>query len=305
MPRHLNLRQIEAFKAVIENGTVSRGAELLNVSQPAMSKLIAHLEFDTGLRLFDRVKGRLVPTDHAMRLYDEIGRIFAGVRQVENAVEAIRREGQGRLAVGVMPALASSFIPRAMTAFLKRSGNVSCSVQQLSSQWIMEGLIARRLDVGLVGFGFDNPYLTLEPLLEHPLVCIMPIDHPLAAKNHIEPSDLDQVPFVRMHTDTYVGRRVEEMFEDYGVSPQTVLVANVAPNLCEYVAAGLGVSLVHPLSVNGREHRLAVRRFEPAISYTYQLCRSADSRNAAHVDAFAQELRDAAAKISQAMLDEG
>src|SRR4051812_8483162 len=62
MRRHLNLRQIEAFRAVIENGTVSRAAEMLHISQPAMSKLIAHLEADTGLKLFDRVKGRLAPT---------------------------------------------------------------------------------------------------------------------------------------------------------------------------------------------------------------------------------------------------
>src|ERR1700739_696845 len=128
MPRHLNLRQIEAFKAVIENGTVSRAAELLNISQPAMSKLIAHLEVDTGLKLFDRVKGRLVPSEHGLRLHEEIGGVFACVRQVENAVEAIRREEQGRLAIGVMPALAYSFIQRATTRFLEDRQNMFCSV---------------------------------------------------------------------------------------------------------------------------------------------------------------------------------
>ena len=50
----------------------------------------------------------------------------------------------------------------------------------MSSQWILDWLIARKLDIGLIGFGFDNPYITLEPLLEHPLVCIMPTEHPLA-----------------------------------------------------------------------------------------------------------------------------
>src|SRR3954454_15854910 len=118
MARRINLRQVEAFKAVIEYGTVSRAAEMMNVSQPAMSKLIAHLEEDTGLRLFDRLKGRLAPTRRGMRLYEEIDRIFAGVRQVENAVEAIRREEQGQLLVGVMPALSRSFIQQATMGFL-------------------------------------------------------------------------------------------------------------------------------------------------------------------------------------------
>lgn len=302
MPRHLNLRQIEAFKAVIENGTVSRGAELLNISQPAMSKLIAHLEFDTGLKLFDRLKGRLAPTEHAMRLYGEVERIFAGVRQVENAVDAIRREEQGRLAIGVMAALAGSFIQRATTSFLEQRSNVFCTVQQMSSQWIVDWLIARKLDVGLVSAGIENPYVTHEPLMEHSLVCIMPPDHPLTLKTEIEPADLNQTAFVSFAPDTYIGHKVETVLDKHRASPNVVLVGNVAPIICEFVAGGLGVALVHPLMISGLEHRIAVRRFEPEILFNFQLCRSADSRNAQLVDEFAQELLTTATRISSSML---
>jgi DNA-binding transcriptional LysR family regulator len=304
MPRRLTLRQVEAFKAVIESGGISRAAQLVHISQPAMSKLIAHFEADTGLRLFDRLKGRLAPTEHGMRLYQEIDRIFAGVRQVENAAEAIRREEQGRLRVGVMPALSASFIQSATTSFLKDRSNVFCSVESLNSQWIVEWLIAGKLDIGLVDSRVDNPYLTLEPLMEHPLVCIMPLDHPLAAKSQIEPQDLDQIPFVSFNPDIDIGHLVEEMFEAYRVKPQIVLVANVAPTLCQFVAAGLGVSLVHPLVLGGLKDRLAVRRFEPEMKFNFQLCRRADSRNAQFVEPFAQEVRATAAQISRSMLIE-
>jgi DNA-binding transcriptional LysR family regulator len=94
------------------------------------------------------------------------------------------------------------------------------------------------------------------------------------------------------------------MFEAYRVKPQIVLVANVAPTICEFVAAGVGVSLVHPLVVSGLEHRLAVRRFAPEIPFHFQLCRSVDSRNAQLVEAFAQEVRSTAAQISRSMLNE-
>jgi len=302
VPRHINLRQIEAFKAVIENGTVSRASEILNVSQPALSKLIAHLEFDTALRLFDRVKGRLAPTEHGMRLYDEVGRIFSGVRQVENAVEAIRREEQGRLAIGVLPALANTFIQKVTTGFLQARGNVFCSVQAVGSQWIVEWLVSRKLDVGLVSARVDNPYVTLEPILEQPLVCIMPPDHPLASKPHIEPKDLDRVPFVAFDSDIYVAHLVANALQRYKVEPQIVLVTNAAPTICEFVAAGLGVSLIHPLMVSGLEHRVAVRRFEPHIPYNFQLCRSADSRNAHIVEAFVEELRERAMEVAQSVL---
>ncbi len=303
MSRHLNLRQIEAFKAVIENGTVSRAALMSNISQPAMSKLIAHLEADTGLRLFDRQKGRLAPTEHAMRLYDEVGRIFAGVRQVESAVDAIRREEQGRLSIGVMTALAGSFIQRTTTSFLETRRTVFCNIYTLSSPWTVDWLIARKLDVGLVSARIENPYVTIEPLMEHPLVCIMPKGHPLAAKSQIESKDLDRIPFIAFDPDIFIRHLVEGVFEAQGAKPEVVLVANTALTVCEFVAAGLGVSLVHPLMVSGLEHRLAVRQFEPAIPYSFQLCRSTDSRNAQLVDAFAQQLRETAAQISRAMFD--
>jgi hypothetical protein len=71
------LRQIEALKAVIEHSTVSAAAKVLHVSQPAMSKLIAHLEAEAGLQLLARIKGRLTPTEPGMRLYDEVDRTLA------------------------------------------------------------------------------------------------------------------------------------------------------------------------------------------------------------------------------------
>lgn len=304
MPRKINLRQIEAFKAVIENGTITHAAELLHMSQPAMSKLISNLEYDTGLKLFDRVKGRLAPTEHAMRLHDEVDRIFTGVRQVENAVEAILREEQGRLAVGVMPALSSSFIQNAASSFLKEHENVFCSVEMRSSPQILDRLIARKLDIGLIGDGFDNPYVTMEPLLEHPLVCIMSSGHPLAIKNLIEPQDLTTTAFVSFSPDSYIDHCVEETLESYGVKRDITLVANMASTVCAFVAAGYGISLVHPLFLSGRGDGLAVRKFAPEISHQIQLCRVEDNRNSRFIEAFADQSRAKAIEMCQAILDE-
>src|SRR5437879_10725291 len=278
-------------------------AEMLHISQPAMSKLIAHLEEDTALKLFDRVKGRLAPTERGMRLYEEIDRIFAGVRQVENSVDAIRREEQGRLLVGVMPALSGRLIQRATMGFLQKFPNVFCSVHSRSSEWIVDWLVTRKLDIGLVSSRVDNPYIIAEPLMEHPLVCLMPLGHPLTAKSVIEPHDLDDIPFVSFDTESHTGQRVALMLETHKVRLNIALVANVAPTLCEFVAAGLGVSLIHPLLAGGLRDRLAVRRFEPAVPFDFRLRRHCESRNAAFVEAFLQETRATAERISSDMLN--
>ena len=267
-----------------------------------MSKLIAHLEFDTGLKLFDRHKGRLAPTENGMRLYAEIDRIFAGLRQVDNAIDAIRREEQGRISIGVLPALAGSFIQRATEAFLATQPSVFCSIESRSSWGIIDWVVARKFDVGLVDGGFSNPYVTLEPLMEQPMVCVMAHDHPLTRRSVIRPADLDRLPYVSFPLDSDVGHKVSSLFEIHRVEMNIVLVANFVLTVCEFVAAGLGVSLVHPVLASGMAGRLAVRRFEPELFDNVVLCHNVDNRNANLVDVFANAVRETAEIVSREML---
>ena len=158
MRRRINLRQIEVYKAVIELGTVSAAAAALNVSQPAVSKMLVQLEADCELRLFDRVRGRLAPTEQGMQLYAEIDRIFSGVQQVENAIDALHRQAHGRVLIGVMPGLSGAFVQMVVTAFLREHPGTYCSVEARSSEWIMESLVGRRLDVGLLNQQMHSPW---------------------------------------------------------------------------------------------------------------------------------------------------
>lgn len=297
MPRAINLRQIEIFKALIEHGTVSRAAEVVSISQPAASKLLMHFESDTGLKLFDRYKGRLAPTAQALRLYEEVVRIFMGVRQVESAIASIRREDQGRLVIGVIPALSGAFIQRTTMSFLKRHSDVYCLVKSPSSQWIAEFVLTRKLDIGLVTARIDNPFIVTESLFEHPLLCVMPVGHPLARHKVIYPEHLDGVPFVCFSPETYTGQKVANMFEKYRVNANIVLTADANPTVSQFVAGGLGVSLVHPLFIAGMEKQIVTRPFEPAIPLDFLLCYAQDARNAQLITEFAKETKATAAQF--------
>jgi DNA-binding transcriptional LysR family regulator len=281
----------------MEHGTISRAAAVLHVSQPAMSKMIANLEADAELVLFDRIKGRLAPTPPGMRLYDEIDRIFSGVQQVENAIDAIRRDDQGRLEIGVMPALSGSFVQEVTTGFLQRHPHAFCVVQSRSSQRIVEWLQTRKLDVGLVESDVDNPYLASESIMDLPMVCIMPAGHKLAAKSLVRPADLDGLPFVSFDPEGTTGRRVVAMLAEHRSRPNIVLVANILTTICEFVAGGHGVALVHPLVLKGFGERLVSRPFEPVIRRDFRLCRSKESRNARLVDDFMDVAREVARRV--------
>jgi DNA-binding transcriptional LysR family regulator len=185
-----------------------------------------------------------------------------------------------------MPALSGSFVQQVTTAFLQRHPHAFCIVESRSSQRIMEWLVTRKFDVGLVEASVDNPYLVSDSLLEYPLVCIMPVGHTLAAKRVVRPADLDGVRYVSFRADGITGQRVGAMLAEQGAHPNVVLVASISSTVYEFVAAGHGVSLVHPMLVKEFGERLIVRPFEPAIPQDYRICRSRDSRNARLVEDF-------------------
>ncbi len=303
MRRSVNLRLIEVFKAVIEHGTVSAAAAAMNVSQPAMSKSLAQLEADCELRLFDRVRGRLAPTEQGMLLYGEIDRIFSGVRQVENAIDALHRQTQGRLLIGVMPGLSGAFVQRVVAAFLQVHPGTYCAIEARSSQWIADALAGRRVDVAFLSTRMQNPFFESELLAEDPLVCIMPRGHALAAKRMVVPADLARFPHVSFGPETDIGHQIADMLTAQGVRVDTALVTNVAPTVCEFVASGTGVSLVHPLMVSDFA-RLVVRPFEPRTMLGFLLSHARESRNARLVDDFMAVARATVGTMRQAVLGE-
>ncbi|ALM82790.1 LysR substrate-binding domain-containing protein [Bordetella sp. N] len=299
MAQTLNLRQIEAFKAVIEHGTVSQAAAVLGVTQPAVSKLLAHLEADTGLSLFDRVRGKLAATRHGMRLYEEVDRIFAGLRQVEQAVDSIRRDEQRTLIVGVLPALSGSFIRRVTMNFLRQHPDVRFSIQCRGSHLLADWLATRQIDVALVGSRVDNPYIDREPMFQHPLMCALPVNHELTRKRVLRPRDLDGLPFIGFSADSQTHGLAQVAFQQARAKLNVVLETSTSPTACEFVAAGLGVSLIHPLFADGFQNRLVLRRFDPEMQFHFQLCRVHASRNDSLVETFVQEARSVAAQVSQ------
>ena len=117
MPRSPNARQLEAFKAVILSGTTTAAAQILNTSQPAISRLLAQLQTTCGIRLFEIQRGRLSPTPEAGELFNAVQRHFLGIEKIDQIVAALRQSGMGVLRVACTPVLGLSVMPEVIAAF--------------------------------------------------------------------------------------------------------------------------------------------------------------------------------------------
>lgn len=266
----------------------------MHVSQPAVSKLLAHLEEDTELELFDRVRGRLVPSVAGMKLYSHIDRIFAGIKQVEHAVDLIKREERERVVVGVLPALSGMFISNATKRFLADYGDAHVSLIGRASQFITEWLLSNQLDVCIVNTSLEHPLIETLPLGPGNLACILPKDHPLAACEEIQASDLDGLPFVSFAAENRIRQKIENVLAQYEVRPRFVLDATLATTVCELVADGLGVSVIDPLLAYGQQDRLAIRTFKPTIRSDLKICRLNTPRTSGSTDKIIQAIQETA-----------
>ncbi|CAM3924097.1 LysR substrate-binding domain-containing protein [Bordetella tumulicola] len=244
----MEMRDIQIFRAVMRAGTTSKAALVLEISQPAVSQAIRRLETDADLRLFDRVRNRLVPTQEADALLIEVDRCFAGFEQIEHRIRSLKSFGVGRMAIGSLPALGVGFMPRAIAAFSPTSRRIQMSFQIMSSREVLQQVSAGQLDFGLMADEITIVGLEHSPFIEIPGVIAMRPDHPLAKHKIIELEDLVDQDFIALNPEDASRRRLEAALTARGLNLRPVLETPYAFSVCELILQGMGIGLIHPMT---------------------------------------------------------
>ena len=145
----MNFRQLEIFRAVMISGSASRAADLLQITQPAISRSVADLEQALGFMLFDRVRGRLVPTPEGQLFFRDVSASFIGLDRLRSAAARIRDFGSGSIRIASLAALGSTVVPRAIRTFRDRNPQIAITLQIVSSSLVRELVANQQFDVGL------------------------------------------------------------------------------------------------------------------------------------------------------------
>jgi DNA-binding transcriptional LysR family regulator len=265
----MNFRQIEAFNAVMAAGATTRAAELLGVSQPAVSRLIKQLEQTTQLRLFDRVNGRLVPTHEGVLFHREVEHSFLALDRLKAAAADIRSYGTGNLRIAALPVLSFSLVPRVASEFLrKHTDNVAVTLETASSELIRHLVASDQFDVGFVAEEAELSGVVHELFAEVPAVCVIPKGHPLAKKSVIEAKDLQDEHFVALSRADRARRQVDALFDNLGIHRKIVVETHFAMSVCHFVQQGAGIGLVNPFSLDSiPPNSIVARPFVPRLVF--------------------------------------
>jgi DNA-binding transcriptional LysR family regulator len=264
----MNLRQLEAFRAVIEAGTVTRAAETMRVSQPAVSKLIGHLARDCGFELFRRNGNRLIPTAEALTLYGEVERMFVSVEHISGLAAGIRELRSGQLSIAAFPALATRPLPRIITRFLRDHPDTRVSVAGRSGRMLVEWVAANQVDLGIGLLLLEHPGIEYQSAGSVDGVCVLHPCHPLARRKVIRAGDLDDVPFISLGAEDRSRFRIDQAFEGRRVRRRITIEAQQSEAACTFACEGAGIAIVEPFSASEfATDRLVVRPFRPRVQF--------------------------------------
>lgn len=269
----MNLRQLEAFRAVMLTGSVTQAAQSLNLSQPAVSKMLSDLEHRLGFRLFVRSRGSaLTITPEADAFFYEVERSFSGIAALKRVAEDIRNMATGTLRIAALPALAVSFLPKVIAAFRKEHPGVTIQLQTRSSSTVRQWMANQQFDIGLATPARELPGIRMERFLRCAGACVLPAGHRLATKDQIVPADLAGEPFISLALEDGARHRIDRIFEDAGVEREMVVETQYAMTICALVMQGLGCSILNPVTAaDYAERGLTVRSFAPEVFFEYMI----------------------------------
>lgn len=264
----MSVRQIEAFRAVMTAGTTKGAAEMLGVSQPAVSRLIAQFERRLRFDVFDRSSGRLTPTPEAIILNEEVARTFRSIDKIFERAQDIRDGRAGNLRIAVLPALAFGFIPKVVRAFSDRHPGTGVTIHSPGSDRIAEWAASQQIDLG-IAIDPAPPYgIEAEPLCRTPYLLAVPADHRLACQEAVEPADLHGERFVSHTANNSVRLDSDRIFAEAGVARRVTAEAQFSVAVAQLVREGLGVGFVDPFTAEDFADRgLAFRPFRPDIAF--------------------------------------
>jgi DNA-binding transcriptional LysR family regulator len=289
----MNFRQLEAFRAVMLSGSASRAAEMLDISQPAVSRAIMELERSTSLRLFDRVLGRLVPTAEGRALYQDVANAFGEIDRLKGSAARIRDFGSGQLRVASLSSLGTALVPLALQRFHARLPETRLSYQVQSSSVVRDLVASGQFDLGLVADEADLRGVVHEPFASYAGAIALLPDHPLADREVIVARDLEGEPFIALANEDTARRKLESVLKAAKASVDIVMETPSSVTVAQLVKAGMGIGLLNPVvAFGGRtiDPDLVVVPFAPDIHFRKLLLFPPDRQKSKLVREFVKEL---------------
>jgi DNA-binding transcriptional LysR family regulator len=249
----MDTRQLQAFCAVVDRKSFSQAAEQLGVTQPAVSLQVRALEQRLGQTLLDRSGRRVEPTEAGLRLYRSAQRMLALEEQLYEEVAADAGRIVGTLAIGASTGPGAHLVPLLLCEFQREHAELSVALSIWDTQTVIDHVVDRGLELGIVGALRRHRSLEFEPLVRDEIVLAVPPDHD-AAGGTLTVAELQRETLIVMQEGAGVRQVVEEELRRAGLRLRGVepkLELGLQESVKSAVGAGYGVAFISRTAIEG------------------------------------------------------
>lgn len=259
----MEFRDLQAFVEVARTRNFSRAAERLNATQSAISKAVRRLEVSLGMPLFDRSGTSLRLTDagdivqqRGQKLLNDRDSLVTEVNEIAGLTRGVLRLG--------LPAIGSNILfASAFTVYRKKYPGIDIRLVEDGSSRLEQLLMAGDIDLAASLMPFPEEEFDWLPVRNEPVVALLPVAHPLAAKPTLALTDLAQEPFILFESGFALNRIIMNACQQNGFEPDVVARSSQISFIIELAAAGLGVAfLPRMIPENQAGPHVAVKRVE-------------------------------------------
>jgi DNA-binding transcriptional LysR family regulator len=269
----VNLRQLEVFYAIMQAGTVSGAARLLHVSQPNVTRVLAHTEQQLSFALFERVKGRLVPTQEAKALLPEAEKVYQQLGQFRSLTNKVK-QGTQHLRVGAPPVLAAHLLAPTV-ALLSKEHGISFELLTANRDELCSGLLKHELDVA-IAFGEETPPAIIgHVLLKENLALIAPKSAAIPAEKTVILEELisHDLPIIGLDSRDPLGLLLHQTLSARDEHYQHAITVRSYSAAAELVKHQAGFAIVDPWTAKQyrQDDAVSVHALEPNMSFSVSI----------------------------------
>ncbi len=256
---HLTLQQLKLFESVYRNGSYTRAAKELYLTQPAVSIQLKRLEAQVELPLFEVVGKKIFPTAAGKAVYGACVDILARVDDLALSVEELKGEVKGPLELSVVTT-AKYFMPRLLGHFLQDYPDVEPKLRFTNRARVVERLMNNEDDFVVMGQTPDDKNLETHPFLENILGVVAPPDHPLAGRKKVRLQDLAKERFIEREAGSGTRLVFDALLEKNGLRIEPYMELDSSEAIKQAVMAGLGLAVLslHSLHLEQAAGKLVV-----------------------------------------------
>jgi len=240
----INLNQLRAFYQAAKYLSFTTAAEKLYVTQPAVTAQVKLLEDYFELKLFNKKGGKLYLTEEGKAIFDYAREIFEYEKEIEFAVEEMKKLKRGTLRLGTARTYARYFMPFLISRFRENHPHIKIHLDEGSSREMLHSLVDLKNEVAIIAKEEDNPDVHFIPFSREELLLILASDHSLAQKRVINFKQLAAEPIIMKETGSGTRRLVDELFAQNKCAPKVLMETSDAEMIKLLVQHGEGIAFL-------------------------------------------------------------